>query len=263
MDQPVARTRLATQPPGSIRRRHRWAWRLGALGVSLLAAAAVLWFAAGERNNVRYTTAQVTRGSVSRAVTATGTVNPVLTIIIGSYVSGVIQQLFCDYNTEVKQGQICAKIDPRTYQGTVDEDKANLDVAKAQLQKDQASLAYAQLNYERNAHLAEHQFASQDAADNAKSGFQQAQAQIALDQATIEQRQAELEAAQVNLGYTDIVSPVNGTVVSRNVTLGQTVAASFQTPTLFLIGRVPEPDIPGGRSAGAPIAADRAERGDL
>ena len=91
------------------------------------------------------------------------------------------------------------------------------------------------MNYQRNATLALHDYASKDAADNAKSVYEQAQAQVALDQAAIEQRQAELEAAQVNLGYTDIVSPVNGTVVSRNVTMGQTVAASFQTPTLFLI----------------------------
>ena len=96
-------------------------------------------------------------------------------------------------------------------------------------------MAYAQLNYTRTASLAAHSFASQDAADNAKSVYEQAKAQIALDAATIEQRQAQLAASQVNLGYTDIISPVDGTVVSRNVTMGQTVAASFQTPTLFLI----------------------------
>jgi HlyD family secretion protein len=135
----------------------------------------------------------------------------------------------------VKQGQICAKIDPRPYQTVVDQDKANFDMARAQLEKDKASLAYAEVNYQRNAKLALHEFASQDGADNARSVYEQAKAQIVLDQAAIGQREAELEAAQVNLGYTDIVSPVNGTVVSRNVTMGQTVAATFQTPTLFLI----------------------------
>jgi HlyD family secretion protein len=193
------------------------------------------WWAAHRAAPVHYVTAEITSGPVTRVVTATGTVNPVLTIIVGTYVSGVIQQLFCDYNTQVKQGQICARIDPRPYQVVVDQAKAVLDVAKAQLDKDKANLIYAEVNYERNAKLAERQFTSQDIADNAKSVYQQAVAQVALDEATIGQRQAELEAANVNLGYTDIVSPVDGTVVSRNVTQGQTVAATFQTPTLFLI----------------------------
>jgi HlyD family secretion protein len=198
-------------------------------------AGGAAWWATHREAPVHYTTAPVTRGAVTRMVTATGTVNPVLTIIVGTYVSGVIQQLYCDYNTQVKQNQICAKIDPRPYQVVVDQDKASLDVAKAQLDKDKASLVYAQLNYQRNAKLAERQFVSQDVADNAKSAYDQAVAQVALDEATIEQRQAELEAANVNLDYTNIVSPVDGTVVSRNVTMGQTVAATFQTPTLFLI----------------------------
>jgi HlyD family secretion protein len=184
---------------------------------------------------VQYTTAPVTRGDIVKAVTATGTVNPVLTIIVGTYVSGVIQELFCDYNTKVKKGQLCAKIDPRPYQTIVDQDRANLGVAKAQLVKDQASLAYAKLNWERNGTLAKLGWVSQDTADSAKSTYDQAQAQTEVDRATIKQREAELATAEVNLGYTDIVSPVDGTVVSRNVTMGQTVAASFQTPTLFLI----------------------------
>ena len=218
-----------------VRGRSGLAWRIGSAAALALVVAAAAWLVTSRDASVHYTTATITRGAVTRTISATGTVNPVLTIIVGSYVSGVIQQLTCDYNTQVKKGQVCAKIDPRPYQTVVDQDKANLDVAKAQLEKDKANLGYAQVNYQRNAQLAERQFASQDAADNAKSLYDQAQAQVALDQATIEQRQAELEAAQVNLDYTNIVSPVDGTVVSRNVTMGQTVAASFQTPTLFLI----------------------------
>jgi HlyD family secretion protein len=168
-------------------------------------------------------------------VTATGTVNPVLTIIVGSYVSGVILEIHCDYNTQVKQGQVCAKIDPRPYQTVVDQNNANLTQAKAQLVKDQANFDYAQINYDRNARLAQTNAISKDALDVAKNALDQARAQIGVDQATIAQRQAQLAAAQVNLDYTSIVSPVHGTVVSRNVTVGQTVAASFQTPTLFLI----------------------------
>ena len=206
-----------------------------AAAIVLVVVAGVAYWRLSSPAVIRYITAEIGEGMVAPAVTATGTVNPVLTIIVGTYVSGVIQQVYCDYNTEVKQGQICAKIDPRPYQTVVDQDKANLAVAQAQLEKDQANLAYAKLNYERNARLAETNAVAKDVADSAKNVYDQAQAQISYDKALIDQRQAELSAAQINLGYTDISSPVNGTVVSRNVTMGQTVAASFQTPTLFLI----------------------------
>lgn len=219
----------------SARSHLRRPWVIGAPLALIVAAVGLAWWLSGSNGTVRYTTALVTRGAVTRAVTATGTVNPVLTIIVGSYVSGVIQEIHCDYNTEVKKGQVCAKIDPSPYQTVVDQNKANLGVAKAQLEKDKATLSYAQLTYDRNARLAQTSAVSKDVVDNAKSLLDQARAQIGVDEATIAQRQAQLAAAEVNLGYTNIVSPVDGTVVSRNVTVGQTVAASFQTPTLFLI----------------------------
>ena len=216
--------------------RPRKTWLIaGLLSLVLLAAVGVAWWLAAAEPPVSYTTAPVARGDVTRAVTATGTVNPVLTIIVGSYVSGVIQEINCDYNTEVKKGQICAQIDPRPYQTVVDQNNANLTQAKAQLVKDQANFDYAQINYDRNARLAQTNAVSKDTLDIAKNALDQARAQIGVDEATIAQRQAQLAAAQVNLDYTNIVSPVDGTVVSRNVTVGQTVAASFQTPTLFLI----------------------------
>ena len=222
--------------PAVPRRRTRRGLVQGGVALLVLVAlAGVWWWTAARSAPPRYLTAAVTRGDVTRAVTATGTVNPVLTIIVGSYVSGVIQQISCDYNTEVKQGQVCATIDPRPYQAVVDQDKANLDVARAQLGKDRAALAYAQVNDQRNRQLVLRNYVSKNVADSSRSVYQQAKAQVALDQATIEQRQALLAAAEINLGYTSIVSPVNGTVVSRNVTIGQTVAATFQTPTLFLI----------------------------
>jgi HlyD family secretion protein len=177
----------------------------------------------------------IARGTVTRAVTATGAVNPVLTITVGSYVSGVIQEIDCDFNTKVKKGQLCAKIDPRPYQTIVEQDRATVATAKAQLLKDQANLAYAQTDEKRYADLNAQNATSQDSYDVAVNALKQATAQIAVDQATIGQHNAELDAANVNLGYADIVSPVDGIVVSRNVTIGQTVAASFQTPTLFLI----------------------------
>ena len=210
-------------------------WLSGGLMSVLLVAAAIGWWIFGGLSTVHYTTVTVTRGAITREVTATGTVNPELTIIVGSYDLGVIQQLYCDYNTPVKAGQVCAKIDPRPYQTIVDQNKANLAVAKAQLDKDKANLAYTKLTLDRDTKLVQTNAVSQDLFDNAKSTYDQALATITYDEATIQQRQAELDAAQVNLDYADIVSPVDGIVVSRNVTMGQTVASSFQTPTLFLI----------------------------
>jgi HlyD family secretion protein len=223
-------------PPPKLRPRYRTYWPAAALLCLLIVAAAIAaWWSWGTSSPARYTTAALTRGPIARTVTATGTVNPELTIIVGTYVSGVIQELYCDYNTEVKKGQVCAKIDPRPYQTMADQGKANLAVARAQLEKDKANLAYAKVRYERTARLVQTNATSQDAVDAAKSTYEQAQAQILFDEATIQQRQAALDAALVNLDYTNIASPVDGVVVSRNVTVGQTVAASFQTPTLFLI----------------------------
>lgn len=210
-------------------------WLIGSAILAVLLVVIAAWWILSKSPNTNYTTAPVTRGAVARSVTATGTVNPELTIIVGTYVSGVIQQLYCDYNTQVKKGQICAKIDPRPYQTIVDQNKANLAIAKAQLEKDKASLAYTKVTYERAARLVQTNAVSQDSVDSARSNYDQAMAQITFDEATIQQRQAALDAAQVNLDYTDIISPVDGTVVSRSITMGQTVAASFQTPTLFLI----------------------------
>jgi HlyD family secretion protein len=223
-------------PPAAAAPNTRRVWLIGGLlALAVLAAVGIAWWLSNTGGSVQYTTAAVTRGDITRAVTATGTVNPVLTIIVGSYVSGVIQEIHCDYNTEVKTGQVCAKIDPRPYQTVVDQNQANLAVANAQLTKDKANFDYAQINYDRNARLAQTNAISKDTLDVSRNALDQARAQLGVDQATIQQRQAQLEAAQVNLGYTNIISPVDGTVVSRNVTVGQTVAASFQTPTLFLI----------------------------
>lgn len=214
-------------------RRSRWLLPVILLVLAAAGYAGYRWI---ERPApVSYLTAVVGRGTISRTVSATGTVNPVLTIIVGSYVSGVIQTLSCDFNTQVKVGQVCATIDPRPYQVVVDQDRAALATARAQLVKDQASLTYLKLNYDRLTWLMQRNSTAQDTVDNARSAYDQAQAQIVFDQATIQQRQADLQAAQVNLSYTNITSPVNGIVVARNVTQGQTVAASFETPTLFLI----------------------------
>lgn len=230
----VVLPKAPTTAPASLRSRKTWLIA-GLASLAVLAGIGIVWWLSNSGGTVHYTTAPVSRGAVTRTVTATGTVNPVLTIIVGTYVSGVIQSLECDYNTQVKKGQVCAKIDPRPYQTLVDQNKANLAEAKAQLQKDEAAQVYAQLNYERFEKLGRTNAISQDSVDNARATYDQAFAQVDLSHAVIMQREAALAASQVNLDYTNIVSPVDGTVVSRNVTMGQTVAASFQTPTLFLI----------------------------
>lgn len=223
-------------PPKTPTPRLQKYWLIAGLSALLVAAIAMTtWWVLGERDDIHYVTAQVAKGAVTRTVTATGTVNPELTIIVGAAVSGIIQELSCDYNTKVKTGQVCARIDPRPYQSVVDQRKAELAVAKAQLEKDKANEAYTKFALGRYATLIETHAVSQDVFDNARNAHDQAVAQIAYDEATIQLRQAALDAAQVNLGYASIVSPVDGTVVSRNVTMGQTVASSFQTPTLFLI----------------------------
>jgi HlyD family secretion protein len=236
--EPAAPVVLVPKPPAATLAgpRFRKSWLIAGLSsLAMLAAIGVAWWLATAEATVSYTTAPVTRGAVTRAVTATGTVNPVLTIIVGTYVSGVIQELSCDYNTIVKKGQVCAKIDPRPYQTVVDQNKANLTAAKAQVEKSKVGLTYAQLTYDRMARLGQTNAVSKDAVDNAKNLLDQARAQVGVDEADIALHEAQLATAQVNLDYTNIVSPVDGTVVSRNVTMGQTVAASFQTPTLFLI----------------------------
>jgi len=204
------------------------------MGVAL-AVFAYLRLRRSER--VNYVTTPVTRGSIIRSVTATGTVNPVITVQVGTYVSGPIIAIYADFNAAVKAGQLIAKIDPRPSQVKVDQTAATLANARAQLRKDQADTTYKKLTLERNSRLFRANAISQDMLDSARSAYDKAVAQVALARANILQQQANLREAQVNLGYTNIISPVVGTVVSRNVDVGQTVAASFQTPTLFLIAR--------------------------
>ncbi len=212
-------------------------WRRWAVLPALCAALVIGGLAWKHRTSAaaNLVTAPVSRGDIVHEITASGMVNPVETVQIGSYVSGRIQELFCDYNTAVIKGQRCAKIDPRNYDAAVEQAAAAVGTAKAQLRKDQAQLAYAKVTYDRNLALLNRNVVSQDATDNALNVFRQTEAQVAFDEAAINQREAELKAVQVNLDYTDIVSPVDGTVVSRSVAIGQTVTANFQTPTLFLI----------------------------
>lgn len=205
-----------------------------AVAAGVLVVIGAIWWLRPQ-SAVAYVTQPATRGDVVRTITASGTVNPVNTVEVGTYVSGPIESLSCDYNTKVHKGQLCAKIDPKPYQVVVDQDRAELAVAKAQLVKDQANLAYTRLAQQRDDNLIGENAISHDADDAARDANSQARALVDLDIASLRDKAAALKAAQINLDYTNIVSPVDGTVVSRNVTAGQTVAASFQTPTLFLI----------------------------
>ena len=221
---------LQVSPPpkvGKLKLAWRWSkarsrWLVVALLV-LAAAVGLAWWSMHRTTPMQYVTVPAARGAITRTATATGTVNPVLTIIVGAYDSGVIQNLFCDYNTQVRAGQVCAKIDPRPYQ-------AILDQYTGQLLRDQAVLDEARIDLARYQKLAEqNSIARQQAEDQAYV--------VNQDEGTVKLDQGLVEGAKLNLDYTDIISPVDGTVVSRSVTGGQTVASSFQTPTLFLIAK--------------------------
>jgi HlyD family secretion protein len=234
----VARAIDPAAPDGAppLRSRRRLGWWLAAAGVAILGVAGFLvWRASHERP--RYVTATVTLGDVQKSVGATGALNPLVTVQVGSYVSGTVKTLKCDFNTEVVVGQVCATIDPLPFQLVVDEDRAQVTTVEAQLRKDRAAQLYAKTAFERDSKLLAEGTVSQDAVDNDRSVYDQATAQIGLDQANAADKRSALKAAEVNLAYTDIRSPVVGTVITRTIDVGQTVAASLQAPTLFLIGK--------------------------
>ncbi|HTB68641.1 MAG TPA: efflux RND transporter periplasmic adaptor subunit [Steroidobacteraceae bacterium] len=209
------------------------------LGAALVLAAigGGLWWYLGRDHALRYVTARVTRGDIQRTVTMTGALNPVVTAQVGSYVSGNIKSWSCDYNTAVKVGQTCAVIDPLPFQVVVDGDEADVHTSEAQLAKDRVAAVNAKLIYAHDQKLISEGIVSQEQLDTDKSTVDQDLAQIDLDIATVASKKAALHAAQVNLAYTNIVSPVNGMVITRYIDVGQTVVSNLQSSTLFLIGR--------------------------
>jgi HlyD family secretion protein len=184
-----------------------------------------------------YRTEAVTIGDIEQSVTATGTVNAVTTVLVGTQVSGTIKTLYVDFNSRVKKGQLIAQIDPATFEAQVQQAKANLFVAQANLEKSDAGLVDSKRTYERNKELFSKNLVPRSDLDTAETNFETAKAQVSSAKAQIEQAKASLDYAQQNLEYTKIISPVDGVVISRNVDVGQTVAASFQTPTLFTIAQ--------------------------
>jgi len=207
-----------------------------AVAALLLAGAAwAYWRRGGADDDVSYVTATVERGPVTAVVTATGELNPVTTVQVGTYVSGPIQAIDVDFNSPVQKNQRVAKIDPAPFTVKVHQQEANVAHAKARVDKARADLTLKATLLARTRSLFGTKIVAKNDLDIAESNHAQAVAQVALDEASVRQAEAALEEARVNLAYTDIRSPVDGVVVARNVDVGQTVAASFQTPTLFLI----------------------------
>jgi HlyD family secretion protein len=202
-------------------------------------------------DKTQYFTAVTSRGNISEVVQATGTINAVITVQVGSQVSGTISQLSADFNSHVKQNQVIARIDPSLFEGALLQTKANLQdaranaaAAKANAIKAKATAVQAQQQYERTKALAAQGVVSQQqldldqaAAVADQAAADAADAQVGQAEAQVSQNQAAVTVAQTNLDHTVIRAPIDGTVVSRNVDVGQTVAASLQAPTLFVIAQ--------------------------
>ncbi len=187
--------------------------------------------------NSEYVTVSAKKKTIIEAVEASGTVNPVNTVDIGSQVSGMIKEIYVDYNSKVTKGQLLAQIDPSLFQAQVDKARGDLEAAKSNKAKVEAMLVYDKKNYERYKKLYTKNYVAKSDLDLAEATYKSDLAQIAAAQGTINQAQATLNNNLTNLRYTRIVSPVDGIVVSRAVDVGQTVAASFQTPTLFQVAQ--------------------------
>ncbi|WP_233595620.1 MULTISPECIES: efflux RND transporter periplasmic adaptor subunit [Corallococcus] len=212
----------------------RWAWILGVL---VVAALVVFWRVRASRQAdvITYETAPVESRKLMAKVTATGTVAALVTVQVGSQVSGRIQELFVDYNSEVKKGQVIARIDPQLVQAALDRAKANMTASRANLQKARVNADVAKKQAARSKELRAQQFISQSELETAESAAASGQAEVTAAEGSVAQAQAALNEAEVNLKYTTIVSPTDGIVISRSVDVGQTVAASLQAPVLFTI----------------------------
>jgi len=207
-----------------------------AVVIIFLAAGAFFFLNHGDAGP-KYRLDKVTKGDVRAIVTATGTVSAITTVLVGTQVSGTIKILYVDFNSPVKKGQILAQIDPSTFQAQVEQARANHLLAKANVEKSEAALVDSKRTMERNRVLFARNLIAKSDLDTSETNHQSAAAQLSASKAQVAQAQAALDFAEINLKYSRIVSPVDGTVISRNVDVGQTVAASFQTPTLFNIAQ--------------------------
>lgn len=183
----------------------------------------------------KYRTEKVTRGDIESVVTATGTLNPVVLVQVGSQVSGRIEKIYVDFNSKVKQGDILAELDQSQLKAQIEQNEANYRNAIASVERAKVALEIAQKNYERAKSLYEKNLISSQEKDQAEASYLQAKADLVSAEARAAQAKYQLDASKVNLSYAIIRSPIDGVVVSRNINVGQTVAASFQAPTLFEI----------------------------
>jgi HlyD family secretion protein len=204
--------------------------------VAILAAAGYFAFAK-EDSAIKFKTEKAVKGSIEETVTATGALNAIKTVQVGAQVSGIIKKLLVDFNSTVKEGQLIAEIDPALFLAQLEQAKANLASARANVEKSTAALTDAQRTMIRNRELYSRDLIARSDKDTAETNYDTAKAQVAVSRAQVDQCVASLQQAQTNLRYTKIVAPVDGVVISRNVDEGQTVAASFQTPTLFTIAQ--------------------------
>ena len=198
-------------------RRRKW-WII----LFIVVAGGFLYFMGdGENQGTGFATANISRGNLRQVVTATGEIQPLNTINVGSQVSGTIEAIYVDYNSKVQKGDVLLEIEPSVLQASVDEAKASLVSAESQRN-------YAKSEYERNKILYDDGFISRAELEQSQTTYEQAEQ-------SVKRMQSQYDRAVTNLGYATITSPVDGTVISRQVDVGQTVAASFQTPDLFEI----------------------------
>ncbi|HKV64723.1 MAG TPA: efflux RND transporter periplasmic adaptor subunit [Candidatus Acidoferrum sp.] len=219
-------------------------------GVAVLAGL-FLFFGLSRSTQPQHFTARAERGDIHDVVDATGTINAVILVQVGSQVSGTIAKLNVDFNSRVHKGDVVALIDPALFEGAVlqasadlDNAKANLVAAKANLDRATAGAQQTKADYDRTAELTTEKIMSQQQLDLAKANFDSAKAgvgaaiaNVTQAEAQVSQKAAALNVAQTNLNYTVIRSPIDGTVVARSVDVGQTVAASLQAPTIFTIAQ--------------------------
>lgn len=205
--------------------------------VVLLAVIAWIFSGSKKKEEVSFATEKVAKANIQNSITATGTIEAVTSVTVGTQVSGIVSKLYVDYNSEVKKGQVIAELDKTNLTSTLNSAKANLLSAKANLQSAQANRDYQLANYERYKTLYNKGLVSADEYESARLSYQQAVEQVASNKQNVSSSQEEVQRAQTNLGYATITSPIDGVVISKAVEEGQTVAASFSTPELFTIAK--------------------------
>ncbi len=186
---------------------------------------------------IKFETAQIDRGTVAAKVTASGTISSLVTVQVGSQVSGRVAEIDADFNAPVKKGMVLAKIDPRSFEAVLQQAQANEVAARANLTKARVLAADADRQWKRAKELAERKLVAEADRDTAQANADGAHAQVIAASGEVTQAEAARHLAEVNLAYTTIVSPIDGVVISRNVDVGQTVAASLQAPVLFTIAQ--------------------------